>query len=192
MLSGTLPSLFAKPLKVGVRSTPSSTAKIIICSKCMEPTAMKRKCCNALYCDHCYTKTDSCPHCGVQTKQEALTGATYQVQVFSEHEECRCCLDPGILRKCCNNYYCDDCYYKVPNCRSCGDLVGKVGKNNWLLGLSPATIMNALLGWAVTIFVVAIAIIMMGIIITVELRKPITIFNNKCYGFFRTCDRTRK
>jgi hypothetical protein len=31
---------------------------------------------------------------------------------FSEHEECRVCLGPGLKRRCCGNYYCDDCYCK--------------------------------------------------------------------------------
>ena len=30
-----------------------------------------------------------------------MTGATFAVQQFSEHEECRCCLEPGIkVREC--------------------------------------------------------------------------------------------
>ena len=53
-----------------------------------------------------------CPNCKNATKKEKTTGATFVVQAFSEHEECRICLDPGLKRKCCGNYYCDDCYCK--------------------------------------------------------------------------------
>lgn len=89
------------------------------CKLCLEPNiASKRKCCNALFCDHCYTKNESCPNCKVMTRQEKLTGATYQLKVYSEHEECRACLEPGICRRCCNNYYCDACYYRLPLCRA--------------------------------------------------------------------------
>jgi len=39
-----------------------------------------------------------------------------------EEEECRMCLDPGILRRCCNRYYCHRCYYVRigPQCPGCG------------------------------------------------------------------------
>jgi len=94
------------------------TARNSTCKLCLESNAFKRKCCNALYCDHCYTKNESCPNCKVMTRQEKLTGATYQLKVYSEHEECRVCLEPGICRRCCNNYYCDTCYYRMPLCRS--------------------------------------------------------------------------
>ena len=29
---------------------------IRLCAMCFEPGVRKRKCCNADYCDHCYTK----------------------------------------------------------------------------------------------------------------------------------------
>jgi len=67
-----------------------------VCLLCFEAGATKRKCCNQLYCDHCYTKNQACPYCKASTRQEKMTGATFAVQQFSEHEECRCCLEPGI------------------------------------------------------------------------------------------------
>ena len=79
---------------------------------------------------NCYTKNEKCPNCHTATRKEKLTGATFQLKVFSEHEECRVCLEPGLSRRCCNNYYCDSCYYKLPTCRSCGSQVGHVGDEN--------------------------------------------------------------
>lgn len=97
-----------------------------ICRLCLEDGATKRNCCNALYCDHCYVKNEKCPNCGVLTKQERLTGVVYQLKVVSENEECRVCLEPGLKRPCCGNYYCDKCYYMTSTCRSCETPVGNL------------------------------------------------------------------
>ena len=35
-------------------------------------------------------------------------------------EECRRCLEDGIFRRCCDNWYCNDCYYRIGECPSCG------------------------------------------------------------------------
>lgn len=96
-----------------------------LCKLCYEPNAIRRQCCRSLFCDYCYVKLDFCPHCKAETKAEAKTGATFQVKVLSEHEECRRCLDPGLIRRCCGRYYCDNCYYSAPACRSCGYPIGK-------------------------------------------------------------------
>jgi len=159
------------------------------CRLCFEPRAIKRKCCNSFYCDHCYVKNQKCPNCEVQTKKEKLTGATYQLRIFSEHEECRVCLDPGILRRCCGNYYCDDCYYKAPTCRSCGALVGNIKEEKALNKIfDPAYAFTIILGWGMTIFLIASLIAFTLVIVTAEVSAPIGINDYTCYGFFRECN----
>lgn len=54
-----------------------------VCLLCFESGATKRKCCNQLYCDHCYTKNQACPYCKASTRQEKMTGATFAVQQVS-------------------------------------------------------------------------------------------------------------
>jgi hypothetical protein len=161
------------------------------CRLCFESGAEKRQCCNAFYCDHCYVKNQKCPNCGVQTKQEKLTGATYQLKIFSEHEECRVCLDPGTLRRCCGNYYCDDCYYKLPTCRSCGTIVSSIReeklKKNQFLWFDRATLYSICLGWCLTAFLVFCVVTFLAIVATAEATAPVTINSFTCYGFFRTC-----
>lgn len=49
--------------------------------------------------------------------------------------ECRLCLEPGIERRCCGNYYCNVCYYKFATCQSCAAPVE--------MGDGPPTIQNA-------------------------------------------------
>jgi hypothetical protein len=77
-----LEAMEAKRQSLGVKT-------IKTCRMCFEPGAIRRPCCKAMYCDHCYVKNGRCPNCQSQTKKEALTGATFQLKVFSEHEECR-------------------------------------------------------------------------------------------------------
>jgi hypothetical protein len=175
----------------------SSTTDTKYCRLCFENGAVKRQCCNAFYCDHCYIKNQKCPNCGVQTKQEALTGATYQLKLFSEHEECRVCLDPGSLRRCCGNYYCDDCYYKVPTCRSCGSIVSSIRdeklmkqQKGALFGLieDRTRAYSVFLSWVLTFFLVLSTLTFFSIIAAAEIEAPVGINSYTCYGFFRKCD----
>lgn len=161
---------------------------IKVCMMCFEPGALKRQCCNALYCDHCYVKNQKCPNCGVQTKQEKLTGATYQLKIFSEHEECRVCLDPGLKRRCCGNYYCDDCFYKSPTCRSCGTPVSKARETSTnYFEFNDTMLVSVLIGWSVTVFVALISITFLAVVIFAETSAPVGISDYTCYGFFRDC-----
>lgn len=157
-----------------------------ICLKCHEYDAIKRICCNAMYCDHCYTKDKLCPNCDTATRREKMTGATYIVNSYSEHEECRVCLDPAVKRRCCSSYYCDDCYYKLPKCRSCDSPVGQ--KPTLLKSMSKAALVAILLGYGATIFTVLSIIASVITITRSETAQPVGIYGYTCYGFFRTCD----
>ena len=158
------------------------------CMMCCEPTAKKRKCCNALYCDHCYVKNQLCPNCKSGTKQEKLTGATFQMKLFSEHEECRTCLDPGLRRRCCGNYYCDDCYYKAPKCRSCDiPVVPKIQEKN-LFFLDRAYMFSVLIGWLMTVLIILTVVIFLAVVIAAEATAPVGLSYYKCFGFFRKCE----
>jgi hypothetical protein len=155
-----------------------------VCLLCFEAGATKRKCCNQLYCDHCYTKNQACPYCKAVTKQEKMTGATFAVQQFSEHEECRCCLEPGMKRRCCGSYYCDTCYYKLPNCRGCEAPTGNKPRLNaqW-----KGSVLSILLSWFTTIFVICAVIAMVLIISANERQVKVLMSGYKCYGFWKTC-----
>ncbi len=110
------------------------------------------------------------------------------MKVFSEHEECRICLDPGLKRRCCNNYYCDECYYKVPTCRSCGLSVGIRSENkNNIFMTDRAELFSVFLGWMMTVFFVLVATVFLAVVIAAEVQTPVGIFDYKCYGFFRKC-----
>lgn len=154
-----------------------------ICELCFEGGATKRKCCNRLYCDHCYTKNRQCPYCLTSTRQEKMTGATFAVEAYSEVEECRCCLELGIKRKCCGSYYCDDCFYKVPQCRFCEAPVVKV--DDRFKGF--ATVMSIIISWLATIFFVLIVLAFCMVMSINESQTKIMMSGYKCYGLFKDC-----
>lgn len=158
------------------------------CRLCFEPGGIRRQCCNALYCDYCYVKEEKCPNCHVLTKKEKLTGATFQLKVFSEVEECRVCLDPGLKRPCCGNYYCDTCFYASPNCRSCETPVGNKHDNEEkLFSMDPAYCLTVFLGWLITIFFALVIIAAIAVVTAADRATPYGIFDYGCYGFFRQC-----
>ena len=127
-------------------------AVVTTCGVCFEGGAVPRKCCSQAYCDNCYSYKQKCPGCDAATKLEAMTGATFMITEQSEHEECRKCLDPGIKRRCCGNYYCDDCYYSENSCRSCDQPVSSVGLKD--KHANKAVNSTIILGWLMTIFLV--------------------------------------
>lgn len=157
-----------------------------ICEICYELEAKKRVCCNGSFCDHCYTKYKACPRCKNATRIEKMTGATYVLPMFNENEECRICLDAGVKRRCCGQYYCDDCYFRLAKCRSCDQLVDKnaFGVKSW----GRAYIVTILLGWALTLLVGLILFTIIGIITLNAIQTPVGIQGFVCAGFFRTCD----
>ena len=161
-------------------------AVITTCGVCFEGGAVPRKCCSQAYCDHCYSYKQKCPGCDAPTKVEAMTGATFMITEHSEHEECRKCLDPGIKRRCCGNYYCDDCYYSENACRSCDQPVVNVGLKD--RQANKAVNSTIILGWLMTIFLVLTIITGILLIVASERQTPIGIFGYPCTGLYRTCD----
>lgn len=124
------------------------------------------------------------PNCNVATRREKLTGATYTLTVFSEHEECRTCLDPGLLRRCCGNYYCDECFYSNPTCRSCQT---PINDQKHFAHINRAMWISIAFGWFTTFFLVFAILALILIVTLSEEQIPIGINDYHCYGFFRTC-----
>lgn len=62
----------------------------------------------------CSVTKQACPSCGTALDQgrPVLIQAHTELQV-KEVLECRRCLRPGYRRKCCQEYYCNDCYCKL-------------------------------------------------------------------------------
>ena len=179
--------LKAKKRAVSEFFNPTEASKELntkVCKMCFEFGATKRKCCNQLYCDHCYTKNQFCPYCKASTRIEKMTGATFAVQNFSEHEECRCCLEPGTKRRCCGAYYCDECYYKLPQCRSCE---APTGNRPSVSSAFKGTLIAILLSWFTTIMFVMCVVGAILVLSANEAQTKVLMSGYKCYGFFKDC-----
>lgn len=84
------------------------------CKLCFED-GKQRTCCKVFYCDYCYENKLNCPSCGIALDHGVPVRPTAKEdEQLKEKEvlECRRCLKPGYRRKCCQEYYCGDCYCK--------------------------------------------------------------------------------
>lgn len=106
------------------------------------------------------------------------------INILSEHEECRSCLDPGLKRRCCDNYYCDECYFNQPICRYCRTPIDTKARNR----IDKGRYLPIILGWALSIFVITVVIIGIALILANNFITPVGIFGYKCSGFFPTCN----
>ena len=130
-----------------------------------------------------YTKNKLCPKCNAATRQEKQTGAVFVINVLSEHEECRACLDPGLKRRCCSSYYCNDCFYSQPLCRACDTPVGARSENK----LERAKVVPIIIGWCINISILLMMISGALLFAISESLGSRSIFDYRCPGFFRPC-----
>tara|TARA_B100000795_G_scaffold269481_1_gene258977 strand:+ start:1399 stop:5565 length:4167 start_codon:yes stop_codon:yes gene_type:complete len=71
--------------------------------------------------------TTMCKSCHERAKQHMAAAAAKAKEfkdlaassIVAPVEECRRCLEDGIFRRCCDNWYCNDCYYRIGECPSC-------------------------------------------------------------------------
>ena len=68
---------------------------------------------------------------GKKNRRATSGGAAFEVKaqktMMAEMVECRRCLGIGLRRDCCQEYYCDQCYYDKPNCPNCNSPVVQAG-----------------------------------------------------------------
>lgn len=84
---------------------------------------------------------------------------------------------------CCGSYYCDECFYKLPQCRFCEAPVVKVIADR----KGFATVCSILLSWLVTIFFILIVIAFAFVMSSNETSTKIMMSGYKCYGLFKEC-----
>lgn len=110
----------------------------------------------------------------------------------NEEEECRICLEVGVFRSCCSQYYCQPCYYKSNRCPGCQRFASltSIGATNEERSHEPGPGRYYVgLSWFITFAVTLCAGILVGVLTWNELSFPETYFGRKCYGFFPSCDR---
>ena len=109
--------------------------------------------------------------------------------------ECRLCLDPGVLRACCGNFYCNKCFYRGNLCPSCSADVNALvsasaddtdpSKNQY--GFMPLHILVRGLLAKMLVYGVLLGIPVM--LLYGFVGEPIeTIHGFQCHGIFPSCD----
>ncbi len=107
---------------------------------------------------------------------------------FPSEVECRMCLEQGIFRRCCSNYYCHNCFYKSGSCPGCQEVVPLTGiaaaekkkydPGKFAVGLS----------WAVSAIVVVMIVVGLGLFYWNSVTSPVTVWGHVCRGWFPACD----
>ena len=108
----------------------------------------------------------------------------------NEEEECRLCLEIGIIRRCCNQYYCQPCYYKSNKCPGCNSFASltSIGKSNSaLLEKDPKRFFVGA-SWIITLGISIIIGSLFVLIAVNEFTFPKTYFGLTCHGFFPLCN----
>ena len=107
-----------------------------------------------------------------------------------EMAECRRCLLPGMSRSCCNEYYCDKCYYENTMCANCGQQVADaVDQERDQLGrlvhLSDSNAAQQLCAWALKGSVVLLVLVVPWLLLGLDavLGVP-TMHGYRCQGPF--------
>jgi len=107
---------------------------------------------------------------------------------FPSEVECRMCLEQGIFRRCCSNYYCHNCFYKSGSCPGCEEVVPLTGiaaaeKNKYDPGKFAVG-----LSWSVSAFLVVATGVGLALFYWNSVTSPVTVWGHVCRGWFPVCD----
>ena len=104
--------------------------------------------------------------------------------------ECRRCLLPGMSRSCCNEYYCDKCYYENTMCANCGQQVADAADQDRdqlgrLVHMSDSNAAQQLCAWALKGSVVLLVLVVPWLLLGLDavLGVP-TMHGYRCQGPF--------
>lgn len=171
-----------------------SESEDLVCSSCSQ-TAKYRPLVGEngdFLCDDCYrTLFPATAMCDVNFKnkkhQQMLKQEMNQDDdLVNEDEECRLCLEQGYLRKCCQNFYCHECFQKSGYCPGCGEEVHYTGITAWKAE-DPGVL--AVAGtWVITILFILTVSTFIITFIWNELTVPTTIWGHKCKSWFPSCN----
>jgi hypothetical protein len=120
-------------------------------------------------------------------KREQDGDHDHGIKEVTEGEECRKCLDQGYLRRCCNEFYCHRCYLQSGFCPGCN--VSIATRHEVEKTIDPG-IELVLATWVASALMIIVPLIVTGVMLLSEATLPITIWGEKCYGFFPKCDIT--
>ena len=187
------------------------------CSLCLEHGLWRKCCgeafCKHCYtqysrCPNCNTAVDGMGEpiiaepeqkTGEELKEEAAANSEgflmdaaagidqKRLDAQQEQEECRTCLGPGFRRKCCSEYYCNDCYFRTRKCPGCGAKIMASGLSGRGMGFDPGTV-PVVVSYLITIGAVLATGGLCALVYFADARYIETAFGFTCYGLFPPCD----
>ena len=170
-------------IKLSSLSEPTSTSGSIFnhCCRCNEPGRYRPLLGNEgeIMCDVCYREIFALPE---------VIGE--QDNSCNEEEECRICLEIGVMRGCCSQYYCQSCYYKSNRCPGCQRFASltSIGRKGSVSSEHDPRKIFVGISWVITFGVCLIIGLTIWVIVWNEFTFPKTYFGRSCYGFFPLCD----
>jgi len=110
---------------------------------------------------------------------------TSNIEDFPSEIECRSCLERGLYRRCCSEYYCHVCYHRQGQCPGCQADVPITG----LAREKPDPGMIAVgISWAVSILLVFITFVGVALVYYNGSTTPTTVWGHSCRGWLQVCD----
>ena len=108
-----------------------------------------------------------------------------------EERECHMCLDPGVLRRCCNKHYCHHCYFirNGPACPGCGCSTHTtgIGRRSNEIPSDPGRLAVAITYVLTALVALAIAAGAAASFVNWKM-APATLYGRRCRGWMPRCE----
>ena len=108
-----------------------------------------------------------------------------------EERECHMCLDPGVLRRCCNKHYCHHCYFirNGPACPGCGCSTHTtgIGRRSNEIPSDPGRLAVAITYVLTALVALAIAAGVAASFVNCKM-APATLYGQRCRGWMPRCE----
>ena len=108
-----------------------------------------------------------------------------------EERECHMCLDPGVLRRCCNKHYCHHCYFirNGPACPGCGCSTHTtgIGRRSNEIPSDPGQLAVAITYVLTALVALAIAAGTAASFVNWKV-APATLYGRRCRGWMPRCE----
>ena len=128
-------------------------------------------------CDMCYREIFPLPE--IVNEDESI----------NEEEECRICLEQGIIRGCCDQYFCHFCYFKCGKCPGCNSPAALTGVSAIRhLGENDVSRLHVGMSWMISVNLTSFLVFVTIVALWNEFTFPVTYFGYTCRGFFPTCN----
>lgn len=165
------------------------------CACCLELSGEYRHWLDVYMCKHCYevgVNNGTVKREVIKVDPRDLVSKAHSkksnVSIIDENEECRKCLAHGFRRRCCNEYYCNACFFERGACPGCGKPCTTRGIGG---GFEDVGTTWVLVGWLWSLSIVLFWIGVFIVLVVSDHMNPRTLLGHRCYGLYPQCSRFR-